>query len=102
MDVGHYGEEIHWDTPSFLGQLGVGDVLETPQGSYQVVDTREGTVGLLPVGDAHRGGGIGGYEVMWNVVVGQDQFGIDPYTGEAWVQRAIYMPGSFSRGDRAQ
>jgi hypothetical protein len=102
MDIGHYGEEVYWDTPSFLGTLGVGDVLETPRGDYQVVDTREGTVGLLPIGDAHRAPGIGGHEVIWNAVVGKDQFGIDPYTGEAWVQRAIYMPGSFSRGDRAQ
>jgi hypothetical protein len=97
VETGLYGEEVIWDTPSFVGTLGVGDVLETPQGNYQVVDTREGTVGLLPIGDAHRGGGLGGYEVMWNVVVGEVQFGIDAYTGEAWVQEAVYMPGPFTQ-----
>ena len=97
-NIGHYGEDVLWDAPDFVGKLSVGDVLETPRGNYRVVDTREGTVGLLPLDGAHRSPGLGS-EVIWNMAVGDDHFGIDPYTGEAWVQRAIYNPGAFSRGD---
>jgi hypothetical protein len=98
-NIGHEGADVLWDAPSQLGTLGVGDVLGTPQGDYQVVDTGEGTVGLLPMDGAHKAPTINGYDVIWNVVTGDDQFGINPYTGDVWVQEAIYNPGDFNAGE---
>ena len=90
-NTGHFGVDVIWDRPDYLDTLGEGDILSTQVGDYQVVDTREGTVGLLPIGDAHSSNS----DVLWNFTTGDHHVGINPFTGEVWTQEASYNPGDF-------
>lgn len=90
-NTGHFGVDVTWDKPDLLDTLEEGDILSTEVGDYQVVDTREGTVGLLPIGDAHQTNN----EVLWNFTTGDHHVGINPFTGDVWTQEASFNPGDF-------
>jgi len=77
------GQDINWSAPT-TSTLSVGQVFSTPAGDYQAVDNGFGQIGLAAMDGAAQGPN----DIIYNMAYGNNHFGVNPNTGEAWYQEA--------------
>lgn len=84
------GRPIKWGKPD-RQQGTAGEIVETPAGSYRVVQSEFGYE-LEPLEGASKGF----QPTLANITHGKHHVGINPATGEVWYQEALSVPTPFS------
>jgi hypothetical protein len=87
-----WGEDITWSEPTTWEAKQLGDIIETPAGTYLVVNGADGKKALMGLNDAKHGGG----QYFYNMVNKGHHVGINPNTGDVWYQQApdyLEIPG---------
>ena len=92
------GQDINWSAPT-TATLSAGQVFSTPAGDYQAVDNGFGQIGLVAMDGAAQGPN----DVIYNMTYGNNHFGVNPNTGEAWYQEAQgTVPGLYDTSSANQ
>lgn len=92
------GQDINWSAPT-TATLSAGQVFSTPAGDYQAVDNGFGQIGL----SAMDGAAQGSSDIIYNMAYGNNHFGVNPNTGEAWYQEAQgTTPGLYDTSPASQ